>query len=77
MLTRPMNILRNQPNYSICPILYAQKIISSHLPVCFNHFVKKCCLLISSAAYIQMHSRNYFIMEANTMNSDQTAKGAV
>ena len=54
-----------------------EKNISSHLPVCFDHFVKKSCLLIMSAAYIQMHSRNYFIMEANTMNSDQTAKGAV
>ena len=37
------------------------------------------CLLFTSAAYIQMHFRLLMIIEANTMNPDQTAplKGAV
>ena len=40
-------------------------------------FVLK-CLLFTSAAYIQVHFRLNFIMEANTMNPDQTApSGAV
>ena len=38
----------------------------------------KCCLLFMPAAYIQVHFRLDFIIEANTMNPDQTApKGAV
>ena len=37
-----------------------------------------CCLLIMSAAYIQIPFRLILIMEANTMNPDQTAtKGEV
>ena len=38
----------------------------------------KCRMFVTSAAYTQMHFKNIFIMEANTMNPDQTApKGAV
>ena len=33
----------------------------------------KCRLLFTSAAYIQVHFRLNFIMEATTMNPDQTA----
>ena len=33
----------------------------------------KCRLLFTSAAYIQIHLKLDFIMEANTMNPDQTA----
>ena len=41
-------------------------------------FVPKWCLLITSAAYIQVHFSLDFITGANTMNPDQTATvGAV
>ena len=36
-------------------------------------FPGKCCLFIRSAAYIKMHLGPTFIMEANTLNPDQTA----
>ena len=36
-------------------------------------FAMNCRLLIATAAYIQMHSRQLFTMEANTMNPDQTS----
>ena len=36
-------------------------------------FVWKFCLLFMSAAYIQVHFRLDFFMEANNMNPDQTA----
>ena len=39
-----------------------------------NSFLSwKCCLLFTSVAYIQKHLKPDFIMEANTMNPDQTA----
>ena len=34
---------------------------------------RKCCLPFTSATYIHMNFRLDFIMEANTMNYDQTA----
>ena len=36
-------------------------------------FVLKCFLLFTSAAYIQVHFRLDFFMEANNMDPDQTA----
>ena len=42
-------------------------------PILPNCFVLKCCLLFMSAAYIQVYFRLDFIVEANTMNPDQTA----
>ena len=35
-------------------------------------FVLEQCLLFTSAAHIQVHFRLEFIIEANTMNPDQT-----
>ena len=42
-------------------------------PYTDNIFFPECCLLSMNAAYIQEHFRINFIMEANTMNPDQTA----
>ena len=50
----------NYPNYSLTII-----------PPVF--FVLKIHLLFISAAYIQVHLRQDFFMQANNLNSDQTA----
>ena len=39
----------------------------------FSFLSWKCCLLFRPAAYIQVHFKLDFIMEANTMDPDQTA----
>ena len=50
----------------------------SLLHLSHHFFVLKNCMLLMSVAYIQVHFRLDFFMEANNMNHDQAApKGAV
>ena len=43
-------------------------------PLCDHNFLSwKCCLLFAPAAYIQVHFRLDFFMEANNAIPDQTA----
>ena len=61
-------------------------LFHGRLWIIFNHLAlilpiilsRKCCLLFTSAAYIQIDFRILLIMESYTMNPDQTApEGAV
>ena len=45
---------------------------------CKYYLLGKCCLLFTSVTYIQVHFRLDLIMDAKSMNPDQTAlKGSV
>ena len=51
------------------------KMASNHFTPLLSIELKEqpCCLLFTSAPFIQVHFRPDFIREANTMNPDQTA----
>ena len=52
--------------------------MKSYQPLACQYFVTKMLSAFLSAAYIQVHLRLGFILEANNMNPDQTAPlGAV
>ena len=48
--------------------------LTFNLPIFFS---LKLCLLFTSAAYIQVYFRLDFIMDANTMNPDHTARSLI